>query len=138
LVVRISIFIALFCVLFPVIRHFGMMGAAITAVAAQAIERIFIAWRAAKAVDATVKDVSLYLDMFKVTAVTMAAGLVAYVVRNLIDPAHLLARIAAVTLCIGVIYLSATFVFRLPGWEMLSKERISFLVRTTLARMRHA
>ncbi len=138
LVVRISIFIALFCVLFPVIRHFGMMGAAITAVAAQAIERIFIAWRAAKAVDATVKDVSLYLDMFKVTAVTMVAGLVAYVVRNLIDPAHLIARIAAVTLCIGVIYLSATFVFRLPGWELLSRERISLLVRTTLARMRHA
>ena len=42
LVVRITIFVGLFCVLFPVIRHFGMMGAAIAAVAAQALERIVI------------------------------------------------------------------------------------------------
>ena len=138
LVVRITIFVGLFCVLFPVIRHFGMMGAAIAAVAAQALERIVIAWRAAKAVDATIKDVGLYRDLFKVTGVTIAAGLIAYMVRNLINPAHLIPRIAAVTLCIAAIYLTATFAFRLPGWEMLSKERIAALVRTTLARMTHA
>ena len=132
--VRIGIFVGLFCILFPVIRHFGMMGAAIAAVAAQAIERIIIAWRAAKKVDATIKDVALYLDLFKVTGVTIAAGLVAYMVRNLINPALLIPRIAAVGVCIGVIYLTAMFVFRLPGWEMLSKERIFFLVRTTWAR----
>lgn len=136
--VRIAIFVGLFCVLFPVIRHFGMMGAAIAAVAAQTIERIVMAWRAAKTVDATVKDVGLYLDLFKVTGVTIAAGVVAYMVRNLINPARLIPRIAAVGVCIGAIYLAAMFVFRLPGWEMLSKERIFSLVRTTLARMTHA
>ena len=138
LAVRIAIFVGLFCVLGPAIRHFGMMGAAITAVAAQAIERIIIAWRAARAVDATVKDVALYLGLFKVTGVTIAAGLVAYTVRNLINPALLIPRIAAVSICIGAIYLTGMFVFRLPGWEMLSTERIFSLVRTTLARMRHA
>src|SRR5581483_5450883 len=46
--VRIGIFIALFCVLGPVVRHFGMIGAALTAVGAQAAERIFLAWRSAK------------------------------------------------------------------------------------------
>lgn len=136
--VRIGIFVGLFCVLFPVVRHFGMMGAAIAAVVAQAIERVFIAWRAAKTVDATVKDAALYLDLFKVTGATIAAGLVAYMVRNLINPAFLIPRIAAVTLCIGAIYLTAMFVFRLPGWEMLSKERIFSLVRTTWARVDRA
>ena len=136
--VRIGIFVGLFCILFPVIRNFGMMGAAIAAVAAQAIERVIIAWRAAKTVDATGKDVALYLDLFKVTGVTIAAGLVAYMVRNLINPALLIPRIAAVGLCIGVIYLTAMFVFRLPGWEMLSKERMFSLMRTTWARIRHA
>src|ERR1017187_5634546 len=86
LAVRIAIFVGLFCVLGPAIRHFGMLGAAITAVAAQAIERIIIAWRAARAVDATVKDVALYLGLFKVTGVTIAARLVAHTVRNLINP----------------------------------------------------
>jgi peptidoglycan biosynthesis protein MviN/MurJ (putative lipid II flippase) len=136
--VRIGIFVGLICVLFPVICHFGMMGTTIAAVAAQTIERIVIAWRAAKTVDATGKDVRLYLDLFKVTGVTIAAGIVAYMVRNLINPARLIPRIAAVSLCIGAIYLAATLVFRLPGWEMLSKERILSFVRTTLARMRHA
>ena len=138
LAVRVGAFIGLFCVLFPVMRHFGMMGAAIAAVAAQAIERIFIAWRAAKTVEATSKDIPLYLDLFKITGVTLAAGLVAYLVRNAINPALLIPRIAAVLLCIGVIYVIATYMFKLPGSEMLSMERIVSLVRTTWARMRHA
>lgn len=133
LVVRICIFVGLFCVLGPVIRHFGVMGAAITAVAAQTIERIFLAWRAAKAVDATTKDLPLYFDLFKVTCVTIAAGLVAYIVRNLINPALLIPRILVVTMCLGTVYVTALFLLRLPGWEVLSRERIVSLVRTTWA-----
>jgi O-antigen/teichoic acid export membrane protein len=133
--VRVVLFIGLFCVLTPVVRHFGMMGAAITAVFAQIIERLFIGWRVARAVDASWKDVLLYLDLFKVTAVTISAGLVAYFVRNLIDPAHLIPRILAVGICIGGIYLAATFLFRLPGREVLSKERVRLFLRSTFARM---
>jgi O-antigen/teichoic acid export membrane protein len=135
---RIVFFAVLFCVLFPVVRHFGMMGAAIAAVAAQVIERILIGWKAARVVDARLADLTLYIDLLKVTGVTIAAGLAAYAVRNLINPNLLIPRIAAVSMCIGVIYLTAMFVFRLPGWEMLSKERIFSLVRTTLARMTNA
>jgi hypothetical protein len=131
--VRIGIFIALFCVLGPVVRHFGMIGAALTAVAAQGAERIFLVWRSAKAVDATMKDCLLYVDLFKVTCVTVVAGLVAYAVRNLINPALLIPRIVTVGGCIAAIYLAAMFVFRLPGREFLSRERIVSLVRTTLA-----
>ncbi len=131
--VRIAIFIALFCVLGPVVRDFGMVGAALAAVAAQTIERLYLAWKSVKAVEATMKDCLLYVDLLKVTCVTAVAGLVAYAVRNLIDPALLIPRIAAVGACIATIYIAATFLFRLPGWEVLSRERIVSLVRTTLA-----
>ncbi len=136
--VRLSIFIGLFCVLSPVIHHFGMMGAAIAAVAAQFLERFVIAWRAAKAVDASIHDVRLYADLFKVTGVTIAAGAVAYAVRNLISPALLVPRILVVGGCVAAIYLPAMFFLRLPGWEMLSKERLVSLARTTWGRFRSA
>ncbi len=129
---RIAIFISLFCTLGPVIHHFGMMGAAITAVAAQILERIFIAWKVAKAVDAQMQDIRLYADLFKVAGVTIAAGLVAYLVRNLINPAFLIPRIVAVSICLTAIYLGGMFVFRLPGREVLSKERIFSFVRERL------
>jgi len=136
--VRLSIFTGLFCVLFPVIRHFGMMGAVLAAVAAQLLERIFLWWKVIKTVEATRKDLVLYTATFKIACVTIAAGLVAYLVRNTINPTLLIPRIAAVLLCIGAIYLTATYMLKLPGSEMLSKERILSLVRTAWARMRHA
>jgi O-antigen/teichoic acid export membrane protein len=130
--VRIAIFVGLFCILGPVIHHFGMMGAAITAVAAQIIERVFIAWRVAGAIDAQIGDIRLYLDLFKVAGVTAAAGLVAYFIRNLINPALLIPRISAVGVCVLAIYLGGMFVFQLPGREALSKERIFSFVRERL------
>ncbi len=127
--VRIAIFIGLFCALGPVIHYFGMMGAAITAVCAQMIERFFIGWRVAHTVDARVRDIRLYNDLFKVSGVTLAAGIVAYLVRNLINPNLLVPRIITASACITAIYLSGIFVFRLPGREVLSKERIFSFVR---------
>jgi len=138
LAVRIGIFIALFCVLGPVIRHFGMMGAAVTAVIAQVFERIIIAWAAARAVEAKPQDIGLYADLFKVAAVTVLAGAGAYFVRNLLPPAMLIPRILTVGLCVSAIYLPVMYAFRLPGWEMLTRERLSSLVRTTLDRLRSA
>ena len=132
---RIVFFVVLFCVLFPVVRHFGMMGAAIAAVAAQILERILIGWKAARVVDARLADLALYVGLFKVTAVTIAAGVAAYIVRNLINPNFLVARIAAVAMCGGGIYLVGMFYFRLPGWEVLSKEKIFSLARSTWTRI---
>lgn len=136
--VRIGIFIALFSVLGPVIRHFGMMGAAVTAVVAQVLERVIIAWAAARAVEAEARDIRLYKDLFKLTAVTVVAGAVAYVVRNLIPAALLIPRIIAVGLCVTAIYAPAMFVFRLPGWERFTKDRLFSFVRSTLGRLRSA
>ena len=120
----------------PVIHHFGMMGAAITAVAAQMLERLIIAWKAARAVDASVRDLPLYGDLFKVTAVTIVAGIVAHLVRNLIRPSLLAPRILAVAACVAAIYIPAMYFFHLPGWEMLSKDRLLTLLRSKLGRLR--
>jgi O-antigen/teichoic acid export membrane protein len=132
---RIAVFITLLCVLFPVVRHFGMIGAAITAVSIQIIERAIIGWRVAREVDASAKDLALYRDYFKVCGVTVAAGVVAYLVRNLISPRLLIPRILAVGVCGAAVYLAGVFVFRLPGREQLSKERLLFLLRSTRARL---
>ena len=72
--------------LLPVIHHFGMLGAAITAVGAQYLERIIIFFKAARTVEADWSDVRLYHDMFKVAGVSIVAGVAAYLVRNLINP----------------------------------------------------
>ena len=86
-------------------------------------------------VDASIHDLPLYKDLFKVTAVTLVAGVLAYMVRNLIAPRLLIPRILAVGVCVSAIYLPALFLLRLPGWEMLTKERISSFVRSTLGRL---
>jgi len=136
--VRIGIFIALFCALGPVIHHFGMMGAAVTAVVAQVFERVIIAWGAARAVEAKVADVRLYADLLKVTVITVLAGSVAYLARNLIPSALLVPRIIVVGLSVSAIYLPALYALRLPGWEMLTKDRLLSLARSTLGKLRSA
>jgi hypothetical protein len=132
------VFVALFCVLLPVIHHFGMLGAAITAVGAQYVERIIIFFKAARTIEAKLSDVRLYRDLFRVAGVTVVAGLAAYLVRNLINPDLLIPRILVVGVVTAAIYLPAMYVMRLPGWEVLSRERISAMVRTTLGKWRGA
>ena len=134
--VRLGVFVALFCVLLPVIHHFGMLGAAITAVGAQYVERIIIFFKAARTIEAKLSDVRLYRDLFRVAGVTVVAGLAAYVVRNLISPDLLIPRILVVGVVTAAIYLPAMYVMRLPGWEVLSREKISAMVRTTLGKWR--
>jgi len=138
LVVRIGIFIALFCTLGPAIRHFGMIGAAVSTVAWQVIERILIAWCAVRVVEAKAHDIRLYADLFKVTGVTIVAGLLAYAVRNLIPARWLIPRILAVGICVCAIYLPALYLWRLPGWDLLTRERITSFVRSNLGRLRGA
>ena len=135
---RIVFFAVLFCVLFPVVRHFGMMGAAIAAVVAQIMERMLLGWKVARVVEARLEDLALYVDLLKVTATTIVAGLAAYAIRNLIAPNLLIPRILAVSACLGIIYLAGMFWLRLPGWQAPSKERLSSLIRTTWARITNA
>jgi O-antigen/teichoic acid export membrane protein len=134
--VKIVAFVALFCVLVPVIRHFGMMGAAVVAVVIQIGERLATGVAAAWVVDAKLKDLALYRDSFKITGLTAAAGLFAYLIRNLISPALLVPRILAVGICFTLLYVPLFYAMRLPGWEFMSWERIQSVVRHQMAKMK--
>ena len=136
--VRICVFIGLFCILGPMIRNFGMMGAALTTVGAQILERIIIGWGAARAVEAKPSHVRLYADLFKVAGVTFVAAALAHFVRNLIPAALLIPRIVAVGLIVTAIYVPAMFALRLPGWELFTKDHLLSLAKSTLLRLRGA
>lgn len=138
LLLRIATFVFLFSVLAPVIHHFGMIGATVTAVVARTAEHLIIAWRAARAVDASLRDLRLYVGAFKVMGATLVAAFVAYLIRNLIDPALLIPRLVVVPICIAAVYLPAMLVFRLPGWEMLSRDRLLSLVKAKLRSLKSA
>src|SRR5580692_205200 len=136
--VRLAVFVLLFCVLLPVIHHWGMLGAAITAVGAQYLERIIIFFKAARTVDAEWSDVRLYRDLFKVAGVSVVAGVAAYLVRNLINPNLLIPRILVVGVVTAAIYLPAMYVLRLPGWELLSRDKIVGMLRGQLGKLKGA
>jgi len=136
--VKIAAFITLFSLLIPVIHRFGMMGAAVVAVAVQIGERLATGWLAARTVDARLKDVELYRDTFKIAGLTAAAGLFAYVVRNLINPTLLIPRVLIVGVVFVLVYVPTFYVLRLPGWEYMSKERIQSFARNQLSRFRRS
>jgi O-antigen/teichoic acid export membrane protein len=135
---RFAIFTSLFCLLSPVISHFGMLGAVILAVGAQVLERIVMGWKTARTVDATAKDLKLYYDFFKVAGLTAAGGLCAYVARSLIKPNLLIPRILVVGTCFAAVYLPLFYLLRLPGWDALSRQRLKAFVQTRLAKLKNA
>jgi hypothetical protein len=102
------------------------------------VERIIIFFKAARTIDAKWSDVGLYRDLFRVAGVTVVAGIGAYLVRNLINPDLLIPRILVVGIVTAAIYLPAMYVMRLPGWEVLSREKITAMVRATLGKWRGA
>lgn len=135
LVTRIVILVSLFFLLTPVIHHFGMVGAAVAAVGSQVLERLVTGWKVARTIEMKRRDLVLYKDLVKVTALTMVSGIVALGARNLISPHLLIPRIAVVSACVAAIYLPGLYVFRLPGSEFLSRERIGGLVRKALHKL---
>jgi len=50
----------------------------------------------------------------------------------------LIPRILAVGICVCAIYLPAVYLWRLPGHELLTRERIMAFVRANLGRLRGA
>ncbi|HZD32505.1 MAG TPA: oligosaccharide flippase family protein [Candidatus Angelobacter sp.] len=138
LIIRILIFTALVCSLTTIIHHYGMIGAAIAAVGAQYVEKIIFARKVATKVGATLQDLPLFSHLFKISAITLVAGLAAYLARNLVSPPLLIVRIATVTLVLGAVYLTGFYLLRIPGWEFLSWRRITAAIRSRLAGLRPA
>jgi O-antigen/teichoic acid export membrane protein len=136
--VRIASFAFLFLLLSPVINRFGMLGAVIIAVGAQAVERFVLAWKAARTVDTTAKDIALYRDFFRVVGLTAFSAVCAYAVRSLLNPNVLILRIFLVGACFALVYLPLFYILRLPGWDTLSRERVRAFLQARLARLKDA
>jgi O-antigen/teichoic acid export membrane protein len=136
LIVRIAVLATLFIVLTPIIRHFGMTGAAITAVLADLTERLLVGTKVWRTVEATSHDLRLFTDLLRVIGVTAVAAIVAYGVRLLSANQPLFVAIAAMGLSFVAVYVTGFYWFRLPGWETISKEHLSQMLQSTLTKLR--
>ncbi len=133
--VRVAVLIVLCVVLAPIIRHYGMIGAALTGVIGDLTERIIVGWKAYRTVGATPRDIFLIADVLRVAAVTAVAALVAYGVRIAMLSQPMFLRLAATGLSFALVYVTGFYFWRLPGWEMLSRERLLQLLRTARAKL---
>ena len=135
LLVRIGVLVTLCIVLAPVISHFGMIGAAVTAVLGDLTERLIVGRRVCQTIGATWHDARLLSDVLRVAAVTLVAALVALGVRNAGESQRLFVRLALTGLSFGLVYLAGFYFWRLPGWEVVSKERILAYLQSARARL---
>ena len=138
LIVRISVLVSLFILLAPVIRHFGMTGAAITAVLADLTERLMVGTKVWRTVAATCHDLPLFADLLRVAGVTAVAAAVAYAFRLLTVNQPLFLAIAAMGLSFVAVYITGFYLFRLPGWETISKEHFSQIFQSTMTKLKGA
>lgn len=138
LIVRIAVLVALCIVLTPVIHHFGMIGAAATAVLGDLTERLIVGWKVCRTIGATPHDFRLLTDVLRVAAVAAAAGLVGLAVRTSSEAQPLFWRLAATGTSFGLVYGAGFYFWRLPGWEIVSKERALAYLQSKMARLRGA
>jgi O-antigen/teichoic acid export membrane protein len=138
LIVRIAVLVALCIVLAPVIHHFGMIGAAATAVLGDLTERLIVGWKVCRTIGATPRDLRLLSDVLRVAAVAAAAALVGFGVRNSLQAQPLFWRLAATGTSFGLIYLAGFYFWHLPGWEIVSTKRALAYLQSTMARLRGA
>jgi O-antigen/teichoic acid export membrane protein len=138
IIVRVAVLVAQCALLAPVIRHFGMTGAALTAVAADVVERVIVSAKVCSTIEVSWADLGLIADLWRVAAVTTAAGLAAYAVRTLMVNQPLVVRIAAMGIAFAIVYLAGFYAWKLPGWETVSKDNLLDIYRRRVARLRGA
>ena len=124
LVVRIGVLVGLCIVLVPVIHHFGMIGAAVTAVLGDLTERIIVGWKVCRTIEATSRDLLLLTDVLRVAGVAAVAALVALGVRQVAGIQPLFWRLALTSTTFALVYIAGFYLWRLPGHEVVSKERL--------------
>jgi O-antigen/teichoic acid export membrane protein len=133
--VRIAVLAAEAAILFPVIKRFGMTGAALTAVGAALAELLIAGTKVWKTVNATPRDFLLFTPLLRVAAVTAVAGLATYAVRGAATGQLLFFRLAAMGIVFALVYLTGFYLFRLPGAETFSKERLLRMYRRGMGRL---
>jgi O-antigen/teichoic acid export membrane protein len=135
LLVRIAVFVALFLVLAPVIHHFGMIGAAVTAVLGDLTERLIVGRRICHTIGVTRRDFLMLADVPRVAVVAAVAALVAAGVRHLALGQLLFFRLAITGITFAAVYLTGFYFWRLPGWDLVSKESLVRYLQTTKAKL---
>lgn len=135
LVVRLVVLAILFVVLVPIIHHFGMIGAALTAILGDTAERLIVGRKVCQTIGATWHDVRLLSGVLRVAAVTAVAAFFALAVRNAATSLPLFFRLAVTGISFAAIYVPGFYYFHLPGYEIVSKDRLINFVRSTRARL---
>ncbi len=135
LLVRISVLVGLCIVLAPVIHHFGMIGAAVTAVLGDLTERLIVGRKVCLTINATWHDARLLSGVLRAAAVSAIAALVAYGVRNAGASLPLFARLAVTGISFASVYLAGFYFWHLPGWELVTKDRLLGFVQSARARL---
>jgi O-antigen/teichoic acid export membrane protein len=138
LIVRVCVIATEFAVLVPIVRHYGMIGAALTAVGADVVERLIVGAKVCKTVEATRRDLRLFKDLLRITALTTVAALAAFGVRTLTANQWIVLRLMAMGTVFGVIYLTGFYLFKLPGWETISKDNLLQMYRRKFGALKGA
>jgi len=135
LLVRIGVLVGLFIVLGPVIRHFGMTGAAVTAVLGDLAERLIVGRKICHTIGVRGRDFLRLTDVLRVAAVALVAALVALGVRSLAMGQILFVRLALTGTSFAAVYLTGFYLWRLPGSELVTKESIVRYFEKTKAKL---
>ena len=130
LAIQVSVLVVMSVFLYFAINQLGMIGAIAVAVAANFVERIAVMCAAARTVGATIRDLALLKDIAKVTLACVAIVIPASMVRDMIHPDLILQRLAVGSACAVILYTLVVRVFRLPGYEVLTKDWIVHILQT--------
>lgn len=138
LIVRVCVIATELALLVPIIRNYGMVGAALTAVAADVVERTIVGFKVCKTIDATAKDFKLFKDLLRIAALTAVSAVTASVVRSLTSNQWIVLRLMAIGVTFASIYVTGFYALKLPGWETISKDNLLQMCRRQAARLRGA
>lgn len=138
LVVRVAVLAAEAAALYPIIREFGMVGAALAALTADLIERIIVGMKVCQTINATVHDLPLFKDLLRVMTVTLAAALATLAVRYVTSQQKLFLRLACMGVTFAAVYLTGFYGWKLPGWETISKEHLLQIYRSGMTKLKGA
>ena len=112
-----------------------MIGAAVTAVLGDLTERLIVGRKVCQTIEATWHDARLLSGVLRVAAVAAVAALMATGVRNAAASQPLFARLAMTGISFAVVYLAGFYFWHLPGWEIVSKDRLLGFVQSARARL---
>ncbi|HEX7086287.1 MAG TPA: lipopolysaccharide biosynthesis protein [Vicinamibacterales bacterium] len=99
------------------LRYFGLIGAISVVVGTNLLERLLIAWKAARVLQVSRGDAPLLGDVGKVTVAATAAGLAAAAMKVAMVGASPAAILVACAVVAGIVYAAFVLALRVPRTE---------------------